>query len=127
MKKELEEQLVSIAPYMFRYDGWNDESKSLMVYGFCCDNGWFGLLKELIEGIAKIDTNKEVKVGQVKEKFGTLRFYLDGGESKEVSKLIRIAEDKSAVTCEYCGAPGVIRKGGWLVTLCDKCNEERKK
>ena len=62
---------------------------------------------------------------QVKEKFGTLRFYMTT-ETEEMSALIREAEERSAVTCEECGSPGTCRDGGWILTLCDKCAVERK-
>lgn len=60
----------------------------------------------------------QVVADQVKEKFGTLRFYYHGGDSK-IDGMVRMAESMSACTCETCGAPGVLRSGGWLQTLCD--------
>jgi hypothetical protein len=60
----------------------------------------------------------QVIADQVKEKFGTLCFYYHGGDDK-VDGMVRMAESMSAVTCETCGAPGVLRGGGWLQTLCD--------
>lgn len=55
---------------------------------------------------------------QVKEKFGTLRFYIQGGD-EYVYGLIRMAEGMTAVTCEQCGSPAQTRHGGWVRTLCD--------
>jgi len=60
----------------------------------------------------------QVVATQVKEKYGTLRFYYDGGDDI-VDGIERMAESMSAVTCETCGAPGVARGGGWIKTLCD--------
>ncbi len=60
----------------------------------------------------------QVIADQVKEKFGTLRFYYHGGDDK-VDGMVRMAESMSAVTCETCGAPGQSRGGGWIQTLCD--------
>jgi hypothetical protein len=65
------------------------------------------------------------RASQVKEKFGTLRFYMIS-ETDEMSKLISEAEAKSAITCEFCGEPGELRNTGWYITLCDKCHEKRK-
>lgn len=56
---------------------------------------------------------------QVKEKFGTLRFYYRGGD-QVVDGAVRMAEAMSARTCEICGNNGRIRKGGWIRTLCDQ-------
>jgi len=57
---------------------------------------------------------------QVKEKFGTLRFYMTSG-TEEMYNLIHEAEEKSGTICEDCGKPGKIRHGGWIRTLCDEC------
>jgi hypothetical protein len=56
---------------------------------------------------------------QVKEKFGTLRFYCDGVVNPEIDAYIQFAESMSRKMCEVCGNPGSIRTGGWLKTLCD--------
>ncbi len=55
---------------------------------------------------------------QVKEKFGTLRFYVDRGNDR-IYNLINFAEAMSSRTCEECGAVGKERYGGWIRTLCD--------
>lgn len=55
---------------------------------------------------------------QIKEKFGTLRFYVNGGNDK-VDALIEYAEEMSAHTCEICGSPGSQTNTGWIRTLCD--------
>ena len=63
---------------------------------------------------------------QVKEKFGTLRFYYSGGDDV-VNGIERMAESMSAVMCETCGAPGRSRRGGWIQTLCDAHAEQAGK
>ena len=67
----------------------------------------------------------QVVASQVKEKFGTLRFYYSGGDDI-VSGIERMAESMTAVTCETCGAPGKSRSGGWIQTLCDAHAEGRE-
>jgi hypothetical protein len=62
----------------------------------------------------------QIQAVQVKEKYGTLRFYTDTYNS-EISALISFAESMSAITCEQCGAPGSQTGGGWIQTKCDKC------
>lgn len=59
-----------------------------------------------------------VTASQVKEKFGGLRFYYDGGDDI-VSGMVRMAESMSYRTCEECGAPGMSNSYGWISTLCD--------
>ena len=59
----------------------------------------------------------QVTLDQVKEKFGTLRFYYTGGDD-EIRGMVRMAESMSAVTCEECGLPGTQTQGGWIKTAC---------
>ena len=64
----------------------------------------------------------QVTLDQIKEKFGTLRFYYTGGDDI-IDGMVRMAESMSAVTCETCGNPGQQRGGGWIRTLCDHHEE----
>jgi hypothetical protein len=59
----------------------------------------------------------QVTLDQVKEKFGTLRFYYSGGDDY-ISGLVSMAESMSGVTCEECGKPGTQTSGGWIKTVC---------
>lgn len=118
-------------------------TESLMGFGFECGDGWFDLIWDLSEKIEKQLKKREkeetisrqakdklldkidFQVVQVKEKFGTLRFYTQGG-SKEIDDLINEAEEKSATTCEQCGKPGKSRNHGWIRVLCDECENKRR-
>jgi hypothetical protein len=64
-------------------------------------------------------------VVQVKEKYGTLRFYCTG--TPAIDKYIRLAERLSAMTCEDCGKPGQANESGWISTLCEECRNTRFK
>jgi hypothetical protein len=65
-------------------------------------------------------------VHEVKEKFGSLRFYADGCNDA-VGSYVMFAEYLSARICEVCGAPGERRDDeGWLQTLCDQHSRDRK-
>ena len=59
-------------------------------------------------------------VSQVKEKFGTLRYYCPVND--RISVFVRLAERLSAKTCEDCGDFGKLgNAGGWYSTKCEKC------
>lgn len=90
--------------------------QTAMAFGFECGDGWEPLIRRLSEVVEPLG----VVATQVKEKFGTLRFYIRGG-SDEAYKAIRAAEGESARTCEECGADGALRTAGWYRTLCDGC------
>ena len=106
------------------------------LFGFECGEGWYGIIKELIEGIERVADKeldswmrKHIRVVQVKEKFGTLRFYLNLTYATDaLEELIRDAEEKSAITCEICGKLGKLCKirGGYLKTLCVDCYKKNE-
>ena len=67
----------------------------------------------------------QVTLDQVKEKFGTLRFYYSGGDDY-ISGMVSLAESMTGVTCESCGNAGERRGGGWVHTYCTPCEEARE-
>ena len=72
----------------------------------------------------RLDQLQKVRLpSQVKEKYGGLRFYGDGGDDK-IRNFIWFAESMSAITCEKCGAPGKRRGRGWIYTACDAHTRE---
>ena len=127
MSPENEKYMCETYPSL--YDMSKPPTQSLMCFGFP-DDGWFELLKELSDKI--VTTGIAVRAVQVKEKFGTLRYYVDypNATSNEsyriIEDLIRQAEQKSGETCEVCGKPGEERNEGWIKTLCDECNTARE-
>jgi hypothetical protein len=67
----------------------------------------------------------QVTLDQVKEKFGTLRFYYTGGDDY-ISGMVTMAESMSGVICEDCGNPGERKGGGWVRTICEPCETKRE-
>lgn len=110
-------------------------TKTAMMWGWECGDGWFDLIYELSKKISELDPKAEAT--QVKEKFGKLRFCVMSDSDSEYedksAKIIGLLseyEDKSAETCERCGDTETARTrddDGWLVTLCEKCMKEYKK
>jgi hypothetical protein len=90
-------------------------------FGVECRQGW----KRLIDPIIDLANKKGIHITQIKEKFGTLRVYTDTID-RELDQLIVDMEIKSAKVCEVCGDVGKIRSGGWIKTLCDLHDKERK-
>lgn len=72
---------------------------------------------------AKRNNVDPVRAVQVKEKFGTLRFYTNS-VSPEIDAYINFAENMSAITCDVCGNKGKINEGGWLKVRCPEHEEE---
>ena len=111
--------------------GQKDDSiqGSCMPWGLECGDGWYKLLDDLCYAIQKHcdePGNFQVEASQVKEKFGTLSFYVSGADDY-VFDLIGKAEDESAHICEECGSKeGVTQSEGWIVTLCPVCMKKYK-
>lgn len=61
----------------------------------------------------------QVIATQVKEKYGTLRFYYDGGDDY-IRGLVSMAERMTAITCEVCGNAGKVNDEGWITVRCDE-------
>ena len=68
----------------------------------------------------------QVVAEQVKEKFGTLRFYYRGGD-EYISGLVSMAESMSGVTCDECGNPAETGGQGWISTRCNPCKDRIQK
>lgn len=76
-----------------------------------------------LEKIAKLKAELPVAM-QVKEKYGTLRFYVSG-ETEQQSAMIENAEAMSGIICEECGMTTGTKTytTGWYRTLCPSCAE----
>jgi hypothetical protein len=120
-------------------------------YGCDCNDGWYevirGLCRDIADAYAERGLEPDVVPEQIKEKFGTLRFYyslsstgesplvldfLGSGDSltfspnqSEMGKVVREIVNKwqkaSAQTCEFCGVAGELRDLLWIRTLCEEC------
>ncbi len=127
MDKIREKQLIEIYPDLF---SGIDKRYPIIAFGFECGNGWFELLRELITSLKYLDIQTRdygdgegiaIKVEQIKEKYGTLRFYTNF-TTDEIDVLVLKAENLSEVTCEGCGSPGILRNiNNWLRVSCDRC------
>jgi len=88
-----------------------------------CGDGWYELLNELCEKLIEADPG--CSATQVKEKYGTLRFY--AYVSDEGQDIIDEYEKKSGHVCEECGSTeDVSQSDGWVMTRCASCWGKRK-
>ena len=103
-----------------------------------CNKGWYLILGDLDTKLAYL--YPDYRIAQIKEKFGTLRFYCDfsseniGSVKHQIAEdLVTQAEEISSITCEVCGAAKygrirtrydesvTLRNAGWWKTQCDTC------
>lgn len=95
-------------------------------WGFQCHDGWRHLIEELTEEIAKIVGGPagapEMKIVQIKEKFGGLRYYVrhvPERHSDAVYAAVNRAGQRSFEVCEVCGWPGrLVKSIGYWHTAC---------
>ena len=121
MLLQSEKRLAAKYPRIFR-DLHGNPHVSCLAFGIECGDGWYSLIDRLCADISKADPH--VYVTQVKEKYGTLRFYTNP-TTHAVLDRIEAAEQESASVCELCGAGGAKQHGrGWVMTRCDDCAGE---
>lgn len=101
--------------------------------GVATGPGWWPIIESLCGSISHYlkwrnrdeQLVEPVRVVQIKEKFGGLRFYYEGGDER-IRGMVEMAEAWAGYTCEECGVPGQLRHGGWIRTLCDHHEAERQ-
>jgi len=158
MNQDNTQKLFKNFPRLYR-GGGQEKRNAFMDWGFGCGDGWFRLLYDLssaIEGEARklgIDPESQnwPRVRQVKEKFGTLRYYISTPGPNEddinnmiweqrngvvsfrpvasigaIRNLVEIAEAQSAHICETCGLAGTLRTEAWWKVSCDPCDEKKR-
>ena len=131
MKKEVQEKLFNNYPTIFRQREL-DRTVTAMCYGISCGDGWYTLIDTMCGNIQNrmenANRNKPeeehiiCEATQVKEKWGGLRFYVQGSDSY-IDGIIDLAESMSYRICSECGNASVQneKKRGWIYTLCDNC------
>ena len=129
MSPKLEKFLFKTYPKLFPTGRNVDPKASLICFGLENGDGGFWIIHNLCAAIqSHIDGTSpkpdQVVVDQVKEKFGTLRFYFHGGDDT-ISGMVSFAEWLSGVTCEGCGNTDAQTIGRttkcWYKTCCKGC------
>jgi hypothetical protein len=129
MNKELQSYLINKFPKLYTE---GRENTPFSLFQFECDDGWFRIILWLSRYLQSyIDQQneysakypdrylpvKQIKVVQVKEKFGTLRYYVDGG-NENTQNVISFVEYISGYICETTGKTEDVgfNKKGWIKT-----------
>jgi hypothetical protein len=91
-------------------------------YGCDAPIGWKDIILKADRMLEHIDPNYTIH--QVKEKYGTLRYYFgttkSGIEADIMEAIARNAEADSRHSCQECGKYGELRGRTWFNTLCDE-------
>jgi len=126
MDKELQEKLYEDFPILYTQHTWSIR-ESCMPWGFDTGSGWEPIIRKLSEKIEKFNQElvardplaQTIQAVQVKEKFGSLRTYMNY-EPEEIQPWLKEAYEASTVTCDVCGKPGTLGGKYWLSTRCEE-------
>lgn len=138
MNSDLSKRLTEQFPKLFAHPMTGE---TIERFSFECGDGWYSLIEAIAEAIDWRETSlrqqaewkknrgeeaedpPEYQAVQVKEKFGTLRFYTNYSD-EYIDGAIDLAQNLSSKTCEICGQAGQMRGGSWIKSLCDQHTEE---
>lgn len=123
------EELIQKYPKIFQDYKGNPER----VNWYGVPKGWLpvidklcGAIQSYIDNVTRYSEGKTYKAPQVtctqmKEKFGGLRFYVEGGDD-HTDGMIYMAEHLCDNTCQDCGAEEDLgMTSGWISVLCRNC------
>lgn len=130
-EKEYNKQLIEKYPWLLPRNVWTDKIPEDYDYSYTLldefPTGWhiaFG--KQMCADVQreldklKPETAADFRVVQIKEKFGSLRFYTNW-VTEGIDEVIRQYENLSERTCIHCGEPATKISTGWISPWCDDC------
>ena len=132
--KELNKKMVEEFPFLLPHNRWTDKVSEDYDYSYnelwALEKGWakaFGyeLICELRDALIEAGYLDKYRITQIKEKYGSLRWY-DFGAPEKAYDILRKYEKLSYETCIYCGAPATYETYGWINYVCEKCLNEHK-
>ncbi len=81
-------------------------------------DGWLPIVDNMLRELQ--DSNLEVDIIQIKEKFGFLTIYTHK-EDVEISLIIQEAITAASESCDVCGKAGTLRNNnGWYMVRCEE-------
>ena len=92
-------------------------------------SGWNHIILRCHRRLIMLDS--EYEIFQIKEKFGTLRYYYKTNSKyravvEAMARYVDEAEMESMYTCEECAERGLLRREiGYRKTLCESCYASR--
>ena len=120
--------LIEKYPFLRIRNAWTGELDDTYEFTWLDDmpKGWrkcFGLkmCDDILAALQESGMNPEdYQIVQIKEKFGSLRWY-DNGAPQQVQDVIIKYEYLSSHVCINCGKVNVPLYGGWISPYCDYC------
>lgn len=138
-KKKIKQQnkmLIKQFPFLMPRNVWTNKELEKYDYSWTLlddmPRGWkkaFGKLmcEDIMNELVSKNLVDEYRIFEIKEKYGTLRWY-DNGGTEEIYKIIMKYEHISEFTCVECGKVNVpIINEGWIQPMCRSCYNRHSK
>lgn len=131
--KETNKKLIERFPFLMPHNRWTDEVPEDFDYSYTeldsMPDGWrkaFAeqMCEEIREELVRVDYLDKYRITQIKEKYGTLRWYDFGCTERMLREIIPKYEQLSVKTCIKCGNPATKVSAGWISPYCDACANE---
>lgn len=131
-ERERNKQLIEKYPFLLPRNRWTDKVDENYNYEYTeldtMPDGWrkaFGeqMCQEIKDELVKVSALERYRIIQIKEKYGTLRWY-DNFNTQKGYDIIHKYEALSARTCIQCGKPATRITTGWIAPYCDECIDD---
>lgn len=122
-----QEDIFKKYPKLFRQKDLS-KTETCMCWGITVGAGWLPIIDVLcgmIQLYCDVHPEVQIEATQVKEKYGSLRFYFEP-YNKRIEHWVEMAEALSARTCEECGSmkSAKINDSGYLSCRCPACRDK---
>lgn len=126
-------KLIERYPFLMPHNRWTDKIPEDFDYSYteldAMPYGWrkaFGeqLCDEIREELIRVGYLEKYRITQIKEKYGSLRWYDFGCTEKMANEIIPRYTRLSKKICIVCGAPATKKYLGWISPYCDACAAE---
>lgn len=92
-------------------------------------DGWrtaFGedICQEIMEELVRNNCVDTYRVLQIKEKYGELHWYSQGGTERIHCEIVPKYEKMSRQICIQCGQPATLISEGWISPWCNTCADK---
>jgi len=130
-KAKENKKLIKEYPFLLPRNRWTGDVAKDYDYSYteldAMPTGWrnaFGLAmcQEIKDELVKYNYLNDYRIVQIKEKYGSLRWY-DAGHpaGSNIQKIIDKYEKMSEDICINCGKPSKYYTKGWITFICEDC------
>lgn len=129
---ELNKTMIEEFPFLLPRNRWTGLVSDSYDYSYneleAMPEGWliaFGyeMICELRDELASTNFLSEYRITDIKEKYGTLRWY-DAGNTKNGHDIVSKYCGESARVCQCCGKPATHMTNGWIGYFCKECGKQ---